>query len=367
MTTPDTHIENIVVGAGLSGLAAALLLAEAGRQVRVLEAHDKPGGRIRSVFDDKTGDYVADLGPTWIWPGYQPVIARWLEKLDLQTFPHFDAGKAVVEFGAEATPEYHVIPGQEGNERVVGGSQALIDVLAARLPDGALRTNAPVRTVTVSDPGVELELAHETSPTLTCDRVIIATPPRVAAFGITWTPGLPAPLAEALMETPTWMAPHAKAAIVYDTPFWRDMGLSGRIASRAGPVVEGHDHVGPDGSPAALWGFIGWPHQMREELREDLGTEIRKQLTRCFGADSPEPRAIHIEDWALDPRVSTSSDLNGPMAHPEVRPDVLREPYGNSRVWFAGSETARISPGLIEGAFDAAERTVGGILQSMEQ
>lgn len=47
----------LVVGAGLAGLAAALRVTAAGRSVRVLEASDAPGGRMRSdVVDGFTVD-----------------------------------------------------------------------------------------------------------------------------------------------------------------------------------------------------------------------------------------------------------------------------------------------------------------------
>ena len=49
--------EVLVVGAGLAGLGAALRLTAAGRSVRVLEASDAPGGRMRSdVVDGFTID-----------------------------------------------------------------------------------------------------------------------------------------------------------------------------------------------------------------------------------------------------------------------------------------------------------------------
>jgi len=41
----------VVIGAGLAGLSAALTLQKAGREVRVVEASDRPGGRL-------TTDYV---------------------------------------------------------------------------------------------------------------------------------------------------------------------------------------------------------------------------------------------------------------------------------------------------------------------
>ncbi len=51
----------VVVGAGLGGLACAIRLAGAGRQVTVLERADQPGGRAGQLVD---GGYRFDTGPT---------------------------------------------------------------------------------------------------------------------------------------------------------------------------------------------------------------------------------------------------------------------------------------------------------------
>lgn len=51
--------EVIVIGAGISGLAAARRLGEQGLSVRVLEASDGVGGRVRTDFVD---GYVLDRG-----------------------------------------------------------------------------------------------------------------------------------------------------------------------------------------------------------------------------------------------------------------------------------------------------------------
>lgn len=54
----------IVIGAGIAGLAAARKLADAGKQVIVLEARARTGGRL--FTSGKWKDAAVDLGATWI-------------------------------------------------------------------------------------------------------------------------------------------------------------------------------------------------------------------------------------------------------------------------------------------------------------
>lgn len=57
------HNRIAIIGAGISGLAAAQKLAEKGKEVSVIEARDRIGGRI--ITDRSLGASV-DLGATWI-------------------------------------------------------------------------------------------------------------------------------------------------------------------------------------------------------------------------------------------------------------------------------------------------------------
>ena len=57
----------VVVGAGLAGLRAAQLLAEAGRDVVVLEAADAIGGRVRT---DRIDGFTLDRGFQLYNPAY---------------------------------------------------------------------------------------------------------------------------------------------------------------------------------------------------------------------------------------------------------------------------------------------------------
>ena len=56
-------LDAVIVGAGPNGLAAAIVLAEAGRRVRVLEANGDVGGAARSAELTRDG-FVHDLGST---------------------------------------------------------------------------------------------------------------------------------------------------------------------------------------------------------------------------------------------------------------------------------------------------------------
>ncbi|XVX20028.1 flavin monoamine oxidase family protein [Actinomycetota bacterium] len=57
------QVDTIVVGAGVAGLAAARMVAGAGRRVVVLEARDRVGGR---VWTDRAAGRATDLGASWI-------------------------------------------------------------------------------------------------------------------------------------------------------------------------------------------------------------------------------------------------------------------------------------------------------------
>ena len=49
----------LIIGAGLAGLSAAITLQEAGRDVRVIDSSDRPGGRVTSDIID---GFICDRG-----------------------------------------------------------------------------------------------------------------------------------------------------------------------------------------------------------------------------------------------------------------------------------------------------------------
>lgn len=78
----DTDV--IVIGAGLAGLRAARVLADAGRSVLVLEATERVGGRVGT---DSVAGFLVDRGFQLVNPGYAELSdAVNVAALDVQTF-----------------------------------------------------------------------------------------------------------------------------------------------------------------------------------------------------------------------------------------------------------------------------------------
>jgi monoamine oxidase len=82
-------VDVVVVGAGVAGLAAARALAGADREVIVLEARDRVGGR---TLNEPIGDgKVVEIGAQWVGPTQDRVL-RLIDDLGLETFPTYTGG-----------------------------------------------------------------------------------------------------------------------------------------------------------------------------------------------------------------------------------------------------------------------------------
>ncbi|MGH9747964.1 MAG: flavin monoamine oxidase family protein [Candidatus Acidiferrales bacterium] len=77
----------IVIGAGLSGLAAAYELTKHKWKVTVLEAQDFTNGRVYSFRFKKAPGLVCELGGEWIGDGHEAMLAL-CDELGLETMRH---------------------------------------------------------------------------------------------------------------------------------------------------------------------------------------------------------------------------------------------------------------------------------------
>jgi len=103
----DRAADVAIVGAGLAGLAAARALRAEGRDVVVLEARDRVGGR---TLNEPIGDgKVVELGAQWVGPTQDRVLAL-MDELGLESFPTHAEGENLFERGGELTRYGGTIP-----------------------------------------------------------------------------------------------------------------------------------------------------------------------------------------------------------------------------------------------------------------
>ncbi|HET7464423.1 MAG TPA: FAD-dependent oxidoreductase [Longimicrobium sp.] len=76
----------VVAGAGLAGLAAALELVRRGHQVTVLEARDRPGGRVHTLRDGWSDGLYAEAGAVYV-PEHHDYTVGYARELGVPLVP----------------------------------------------------------------------------------------------------------------------------------------------------------------------------------------------------------------------------------------------------------------------------------------
>lgn len=340
-------MKTLIIGGGLSGLYLAERLEAEGHDFHILEARDRFGGRIMT---ESVGAGTFDMGPAWFWPG-QPRIASLIARLGLVKFDQFAKGDLTYEDEGGRVQRGYGFAAMEGSWRLEGGLSRLTEALAARIPENRRSLNAQVASLEMTGGTSRVTLQNGTK--IDADRVVLAIPPRIAA-GLEFAPALPAQTTQAMANVPTWMAGQAKAVAVYNTPFWREAGLSGDAMSRRGPMVEIHDASPAEEGPFALFGFIGVPPAARTDTVR-LKQAVLEQLVRLFGVEAATPRELFIKDWAFDPLTATAADAAPQLSHPAYGLPMALRGLWDGNLIFAGTEVARSFGGYIEGALEAAE------------
>ena len=346
----------IIVGAGLSGLNLAHQLSLQGTSFHLLEARGRVGGRILST---PSGDAFYDMGPAWFWQG-QPRIAALIKKVSLQVFEQFAKGDLSFEDQNGAVQRGRGFPSIIGSYRINGGFASLIQALLHSLPPQSVTMQTTVTNIVQRKDGVQV---NTNGQTYFAKHIVFALPPRIISATITFDPPLKPSLQNSLSNVPTWMATQAKAIAVYDSPFWRDEGLSGGASSRFGPMVEMHDASPTTGRSFAIFGFIGvLPESRKDEIT--LRSALIQQLGRLFGPKATKPRELIVKDWAYDLFTSTDEDLKPLYTHPTYR-QIL--PEWQNKIHFSGTEVAPKFGGYLEGALEAAENTAEALRATFNQ
>jgi monoamine oxidase len=345
--------EILIVGGGLSGLHTAATLHAVGREVALIEARSRLGGRILSA---SFGNAYFDLGPAWFWPG-QAHMDSLIDELSLRIFPQQSDGAALYEDEHGRIQRMNGSP-MEGAYRIEGGMGAIISALAERIPTACIQLNSEATHFRKTSAGIETTIrSNGYLKTILSERVILALPPRLIS-GLSFEPTLTKPLSSALQQIPSWMAGHAKFIAFFDAPFWRAEGFSGEAISQRGPLMEIHDASPNSGGPYALFGFVGTPPSQRKALGEQPIKEVLEQLQRLFGDSVRHPLAYRVQDWGQELFSATELDLTPLNYHPNYGYSAEAFDLWDGSLLLSGTETAEQYGGFLEGALDSSVRTV---------
>ncbi len=253
-------------------------------------------------------------------------------------------------------PLVDVLTGAQ-ERRFHGGAQEVANRMARQLGSRVV-LNAPVNTIAQDAHGVQVV---SDGGVVTARRVIVAIPPALAGR-IRYRPALSGHRDQLTQRMP--MGAMVKVHCIYDTAFWRTHGLSGQATSNTGPVGTTFDNSPEGGTPGVLVGFIagdaarywsGWPYEKRRAA-------VLADLVRYFGADAAHPRMYSEQSWA-DEEYSRGgyAGYMPPGVWTSCGED-MRVPIG--RIHWAGTETATVWNGYMDGAVSSGERAAVEVIMA---
>jgi monoamine oxidase len=156
-----------------------------------------------------------------------------------------------------------------------------------------------------------------------------------------------------------------KCDAVYETPFWREAGLSGSGLSHSGATRAVFDNTPAKGGPGVLLAFVGgstWKTYGRLPLAQRRQA-VLEGFAEMFGEQALHPIEYTEHDWTLEKWTT-----GGPIALPKpgaisTNGHTIREPFG--RVHWAGTETSTFWSGFMDGAVRAGERAAQEVLDKL--
>ncbi|MBN8788593.1 MAG: FAD-dependent oxidoreductase [Terrimonas sp.] len=343
----DDNQRIIIIGGGLSGLTLAYLLSKRNINATILEASARLGGRIQTIRGAL--QTPLELGATW-FSDMHPNLLALIDELGLRKYPQFSKGTSLFQTKSFEPPQKFFVPEAENpSYRLAGGTQMLIDTLAAKLLDEAVLLNTKVTTIKETGNGIAMETAG--GETMEAGKVIICIPPQLAGKQIAFSPQLPNLVNSILPTVQTWMAGAIKFTLEYDCPFWRNEGYSGMLYSHAGIIMEMYDHTNFEEDKFGFTGFLnGGAAAYSPEVRKEF---VLRQLGELIGEKALKPTAYFDKVWTDEFILDDKQVIQRP--HQNNGHPLLQQSYMGGKLFFAATETATEFPGYMEGAVIAAQ------------
>ena len=243
--------------------------------------------------------------------------------------------------------------------RLAQGSTHQIAVKLAEQLGDCIKLNSEVLEVAQDQDCVHI---RSTGGNFDAKRVIVAIPPNLVRQ-ITFRPALSSGRDQLLQKFS--LGRLASATVMYEQPFWEEDGLSGMatggVSAWASHVLNVTPPDQPHGvlscfiSPARAVEFASYQASEAKQLVID-------DLVRYFGEKARHPIAYDSVNWVAEPHTRGGYGWSLPPGALTSFGEYLRQPEGH--VHFAGTETAELFAGYIEGAIRSGERASSEILNS---
>ena len=341
----------LIIGAGLSGLLTGYRLQKRGLPFQILEARERVGGRIHTVYDSI--ETPVELGATWF--GMQHIHLRaLLDELELDYFEQYMNGTVFFQPFSTSPAQSIQMPGQQPSYRIAGGSSKLIDTLYKKLDPGAVLLNQTVTEIKFHRDTVTVH-ADEI---FKAEKVVLALPPKLWEKHILFSPPLPDLLTHTARQTQTWMEDSIKVALTFKEPFWEQQQISGTLFSNTGPITEFYDHCDNSRSKYALCGFMNSSYQLLPEHERRL--RVMNQLELVFGKEVTQFVDYKECIWSTEIHTYENSET-ALFPHQNNGNPIFKDALFEERLFISGSETAADFPGYMDGAVYAANKTASKV------
>jgi putrescine oxidase len=253
------------------------------------------------------------------------------------------------------------------DRRVVGGLQEVPLRLAEELGD-AVRLSAAVTAVEWDDTGVTVSTSGDAGDIRVRARhAVLAVPPTLVPR-IAFTPPLPA--AHQQMRQQQSFGLVIKLHVTYETPFWRDAGLSGTAFSPYALVHEAYDNTNEDVPDETRGTLVGFVSDERADGLLALEPEERRQrvlesLRGYYGDAALHPVGYYESPWMHDEWTAgayATSFATGSLTRfgPLTREDV-------GPMLFASSDVAGLGFQHVDGGIRMGEAAARRILDPAPQ
>jgi monoamine oxidase len=247
------------------------------------------------------------------------------------------------------------IKGGYQDSQFEGGVDAVPRAMAAELGD-AVVLDSPVLSVAQQSDSVTVTSRRAT---VRAGRVVLALP-RALTAGIQFDPVLPADHVLLIHQLPA--GTEIKFVALYDEPFWRHDGVSGATVATDDQIEVTLDTCQPGFRQGVIAGYCAGPRarQLAELPEAERHRAFVTMLTTRLGPQAAQPLEIMEQNWAAEPWTRGCSMGHFPTGVLTQYGRRLREPVG--RIHWAGTETASVSYGAMDGAVRSGERVTAELL-----